>query len=100
MRLGRGRWNWYDVIIVALAVVIVYPDKVLDWIGERTGYAFDWRHILVLEGITVGLMMAAMALLMPMYPRLHWWEPLLFTGFFALLRFFMWCVARLFDFDD
>jgi hypothetical protein len=100
MRFGRGRWHWYDFVIAALAAVIVYPDKVLDWIGDRTGLGFNWRHVLLLEGIAVGLMFAVMALLMPMYPRLHWWHPLLFTSFFALMRFIMWCVVRLFGFDD
>ena len=100
MRFGRGRLHWYEFIIIGLAAVIVYPDKVLDWIGDRTGRAFDWRHVLLFEGIAVALMFAAMALLMPVYPRLHWWQPLFFTGVLALLRFIMWCVVRLFGFDD
>lgn len=100
MRFGRGRLHWYDFIIAGLAAVIVYPDEVLDWIGDRTGQAFNWGHVLLLEGIAIALMFVVMALLMPVYPRLHWWQPLLFIGFFALMRFIMWCIARLFGFDD
>ena len=99
MRFGRGR-HWYDLVIVALAAVIVYPDKVLDWIGERTGRFFGWRHVVLVELIAVALMFATMALLMPAYPRLQWWDPLLFVGVLGLLRAIMWCVTKFFGFDD
>jgi len=100
MRFGRGRWHWYDIIIVGLAAVIVYPDKVLDWIGERTGRVFGWRHVVLIEVVAVALMVVSMALLMPAYPRLDWWYPLLFVGMLALLRGIMWFIAELFGFRD
>jgi hypothetical protein len=97
---GRARWHWYDIIIVGLAAAIVYPDKVLDWVGERTGKAFGWRHIIWLEVIAIGLMIFAMTLLMPIYPRLEWWYPLLLVGAFALLRGIMWVLLEMFGFHD
>ena len=100
MRFGRGRLHWYDLVLAGLAAVIVYPDKVLDWIGDRTGRAFNWWHVLVLEAIAIVLMVVVMVLLMPVYPGLDWWKPLLITTFFAVMRFLMWCVTRLFGFDD
>ena len=95
MRFGRGRWHWYDIIIVGLAAVIVYPDRMLDWIGERTGRAFDWRHVVLVE-----VLVAAMSLLMPAYPRLEWWYPLVFVGILAVFRSIMWFVTDLFGFRD
>ena len=100
MRYARGRLHWYDLVIGGLAAVIVYPDKVLDWIGDRTGRAFNWWHVLLLEGVAVALMFVAMSLLMPVYPRLNWWHPLLFTVSLAVFRFIMWCVTRLFGFEE
>jgi hypothetical protein len=100
MRFGRRRFHWYDLIIGALAAVIVYPDRVLDWIGERTGRAFNWRHVLLLQAIAVTLMVVVMAFLMPAYPRLHWWYPVLLVGILVLFRGIMWCVTRFFGFDD
>lgn len=100
MRFGRGRWHWYDIIIVGLAAVIVYPDKVLDWIGERTGRVFGWRHVLLLEMIAVSLMVVSMALLMPAYPQLGWFHPLLFIGALTLCRVILWFIAELFGFRD
>ncbi len=100
MRIGRGRWHWYDLIIVALAAVIVYPDRVLDWIGERTGRAFGWRHVVLVEVVAVALTFVVMALLMPAYPRLQWWYPLLFAGILGLFRGIKWCITELFGFND
>jgi hypothetical protein len=100
MRFGRGRWHWYDIIIVGLAAVIVYPDRLLDWIGERTGRAFGWWHVVLLEVVAASLMFLSMALLMPVYPRLEWWYPVLFVGVLGLLRAAMWFVSELFGFHD
>jgi inner membrane protein involved in colicin E2 resistance len=100
MRFGRGRWHWYDIIIVGLAAVIVYPDKVLDWIGEHTGRVFGWRHVVLVEAVAITLMFVAMALLMPAYPRLQWWHPLVFIGILALFRGIMWFIIELFGFRD
>ena len=100
MRFGRGRWHWYDIIIVGLAAVIVYPDRALDWIGERTGRAFDWRHVVLIEVVAIVVMFIVMALLMPAYPRLQWWYPLLSVGTLAVLRGVVWFVTDLFGFGD
>jgi hypothetical protein len=100
MRFGRGRWHWYDFIIVGLAAVIVYPDKVLDWIGDRTGGVFGFRHVVYIEVVAIGLMFVVMTLLMPVYPKLEWWYPLLYVGLLGLFRFFMSIVIGMFGFDD
>ncbi len=92
--------NWYDIIIGGLAAVIVYPDKVLDWIGERTDREFGWPYVVLLEAVAIALMFVAMALLMPAYPRLEWWNPLLFVGILATIRAITWFVDEWFGFRD
>jgi hypothetical protein len=99
-RFGRGGWHWYDTIIIGLAAVIVYPDEVLDWVGERTGLAFSWWHVVLVEGAAIVLMVVAMTLLMPVYPRLQWWYPLLAVGILAAFRGIRWFVTDVFGFGD
>ena len=98
MRFVRASWHWYDLIFVGLAVLIVYPEKFLDWISDRTGREFGWLHIVLLEIIAVGFIIFAMALLMPAYPKLVWWYPLLLIGALALVRGIRWFVIELFGF--
>ncbi|MBI5773287.1 MAG: hypothetical protein HZA89_06035 [Verrucomicrobia bacterium] len=100
MRLSGGRLSWYDLIIFGLSIMIVFPDKVLNWIGERTGKAFGWWHIVLLEIIAVGLLIIAMTLLMPIYPKLYWWYPLLCIGVSGVIRMLMWFISEMFGFDD
>ncbi|HMJ90385.1 MAG TPA: hypothetical protein VK530_11240 [Candidatus Acidoferrum sp.] len=100
MRFGRGRWHWYDLPILALAAAIVYPDRVLDWIGERTGKAFGWTHVVLVEVFAVALLFGLMTWLIPRYESLTWWKPLLFIGVLGLFRALMWCVTEFFGFDD
>jgi hypothetical protein len=100
MRIGRGRWRWYNLIILGLSAAIVYPDKVLGWIEDRTGRAFGWRHIILLEVISVGLLILVMTLLISVYPRLDWWYPVLFVGLLAVVRVMMWLALQFFGFDD
>ena len=97
---GQARWHWYDIIVVGLAAVIAYPDKVLDWISDRTGREFGGRHIVWLEIIAVGFMVIAMMLLIPVYPKLDWWYPLLIIGAGGLVRGIQWLVIEFFGFHD
>ena len=92
--------NWYDIALVALAAAIVYPDKVLEWLSERTGRAFAWFHVVVLEVVAITLMGVTMLVLMPMYPKLEWWHPVLYVGMLASIRVITVCVTRFLGFHD
>jgi hypothetical protein len=100
MRFGPSRWRWYDLLILGLAAAMVYPDKVVEWIGERTGKAVGWLHIVLFEILAITLMIVAMTLLMPAYPRLEWWYPLVFVGVIGMLRVALLFVRSLFGVDD
>ena len=100
MRFAPGKWQWYDLIIVALAAAIVYPDKILEWLSDATGKIFGWGHLVLLEVVTIGLMMLAMVLLMPTYPALVWWKPVMMVGVLAVIRIGVWLVVQMFGFDD
>ena len=95
----RGRWNWYDALFLILALAIVYPDRILDWLSEKTGRVWDGRHLVVFEVLAIGVTVAAACLLMPHYPKLQWWYPILFVGLISLFRLLHWLLVKLFGFD-
>ena len=100
MAFRRGRIHWYDIILIGLAAAIVYPDKILEWVSERTGRALGWLHLILIEVVAIILMIVAMVLLMPLYPKLAWWHPMLYVGLLAMVRVIMAFVTSLFGFDD
>jgi hypothetical protein len=97
---ARGNLHWYDLVIIGIAAAIVYPDKVLDWIGDRTGWSFKWPHVLLVVLIAAAAMWLAMLCLMPLYPRLHWWQPLLSTGMLTIFRLLMALVVEIVGLKD
>ena len=78
----------------------MFPDKVLEWVSDKTGKVFAWWYLLVAELVAIAVLVGAMSLLMPVYPRLEWWYPLFMVGFIAALRLGVWMVTKLFGFDD
>lgn len=100
MRFGRGNWHWYDFLLLGLAALIVYPDKVLEWLSALTGRALGWGTLLIIEAVAITLLIGAMVWLMPLYPKLTWGQPLLYIGMVALFRVLLWGITRMFGFDD
>lgn len=90
----------HNYIILGLAAVIVYPDKVLDWIGEHTGRVFGWWYIVLLVVVSIGLMFIVTPLLLREYPSLKWWLPLLYVGIWGLVRIVVWFLTDLFGSRD
>jgi len=97
---GGGGGHWYDFIFIALAAAMVYPDRVLLYIGESTGWAVGWRHVVMLEVVVVNLLLVAMEWLQPIYPELSWWYPLVCVGGLAVVRGLMWLVTDMANLGD
>jgi hypothetical protein len=76
----------YELPIIALAGAILYPDKILRWLSEKTGRIFRWWHLVLLELAAIGLLILAMYVLMPIFPKLAWWEPLFYVGLLTVIR--------------
>lgn len=83
-------YNWYDFIFLGLAALIVYPDKVLGWAGQRSGRTITRWHIAIFEPIAVCVMIAVGLLLMAIHPRFDWWVPIACVGGMGLVRFLYW----------
>ena len=54
----------------------------------------------MVEVLAVSLLLTFMVLLMPCYPKLDWWEPILIVGLLALFRGIRWLVGNLFGMED
>jgi hypothetical protein len=100
MRFRRGRIHWYDIAFLALAAIIVYPDHVLEWIGDRTGKHFSWRHVIFLEVFALAVLAIFTNFLLPQYPQVHWWYPILITCAVGAFRLITWLISNLFGFED
>ena len=100
MRYVGGRLNWYDVPFIAVATVIVFPDRILDWIGEHTGRVFTLRHIIWLEVLAIGSMMILTTLLAPHYPKIQEWYPLAIVGIMVVFRLIWSLLVGMFGADD
>ena len=99
-RRGTRQIHLYDFVFLAVAGAIVFPDKVLEWVSDRTGKIFGWWHLIALDLLAVGTMIVATVILLPVYPKLNWWEPLIFVGVLAATRLGVWLAVKLFGFDD
>ena len=98
MRYGRG--EWYGWIFFLLAIMVVYADKLLDWVSDGTGWVWRLRHFLVFEVVTIGAIVLTTILLTPHYPKLQWWHPLIYIAMIGLFRVIHRLVVKLFNFDD
>jgi len=75
-----------DVTFLPLAAAFVFPDFVLDFIGENTGKSFGRWHLIFVEIIVACLMTVATILLQNYYAALPWWLPLVYVGILAVFR--------------
>ena len=98
MRYGRG--EWYGWIFFFLAIAVVYADKLLDWVSDGTGWVWRLRHFLAFEVVAIGATVLTTILLMPHYPKLHWWHPPIYVAMIGLFRATHRLVVKLFDLDD
>ena len=96
----RGEIHGYDIALLAIAAVIVYPDRVVEWLSEAQGRVLGIRTLIAVEAAGIIGMLLAMAVLIPLYPQLAWWHPLVYVGILASIRLGLWCVRRLFGFDE
>lgn len=95
-----SRLHWYDLILLLMAVLIIYPDKVAEWIGDAIGRELNWAHAILIASLGICGGAGAMLWLMPMYPELKWMNFGLIVGALGLFRALMRLVVGMFGFDD
>jgi hypothetical protein len=87
---GSYHAPWYLWLFIGLAVVIIFPDELL----ENVGLAFTWRNLIWLEAIFISLVIVAMILLKSHYPGLRWYFPFLPLGLAIAVRVVIWFSNR------
>jgi tryptophan-rich sensory protein len=87
-------------MLLALTSAIVYPDKLLAWLSDRTGRCFTRWHVFILASVSIGLMIIAIIFFLPVCYKLDRITPFLMVGLLAAMRFGGWLTARIFGFDD
>lgn len=96
MRMFRGRnWEWHDIVVFALAAAIVYPDKLLVWVGEKTGQEFTRNHAILAGSASLGLLAVTSLALAHHASHFVWWSPLLHIGGLAFIRWLSWMLRDL-----
>lgn len=77
----RYRPHWYDFVLFPLALVIVYPDRILEWVSARRGKVCGWGCRIGLELVAVSLMVGGTFFLKGAYPKMDWFPPVLLVAF-------------------
>jgi hypothetical protein len=69
-----------------LGLVIMFPDKALENVHLR----LTRRHLISLEVIFLGILLAAVIIVKRFYPQMQWFSPLIPLGLAAAARLFHW----------
>ena len=90
IKLGHAHnLHWYEVVLLPLAFVIVYPDRTLRLWFSNANRIYQF---LLLELIAVGGLIAGTLLLRRTYPDLEWWMPISLVLFCVLVRVVLFCI--------
>jgi hypothetical protein len=84
-------------MLLALTSAIVYPDKLLGWLSDKTGRSFTRRQMVALMAVSIGLMTVAIIFFLPVCYRLDRITPFLMVGLLGAIRIGGWLMARAFS---
>jgi hypothetical protein len=90
LRFGHGNnLHWYEVVLLPLAFVVVYPDRTLRLCFPKADKIYQ---LVLFELTTIGLLVAGTALLRKRYSDLEWWMPVALVAFCVLVRVILFCI--------
>lgn len=75
--------HWYELVLLPLALLVVYPDRVLSWLFPKAASIYQ---LALFELAAIGLLVVGTVLLMRTFPDLVWWMPLALVIFCLVLR--------------
>lgn len=101
MRFVRlGNLHWYDLVLLPLFALVVYPDRVAAWFTEATGRETNWLHAIALSLGALAAAILFVARIQTTHPELTWQKFWLVLALFGLFRAAMSMIRNLFGFDD
>ena len=81
---GHGQnFHWYELVLLPLAVLIVYPDRVLRRLFSKAASIYQ---LALFEFVAISLLAVGTILLMRIFDDFVWWMPLALVLFCFLLR--------------
>jgi hypothetical protein len=101
MRLnGLRHLHWYDLVLLPLFALVVYPDRVARWYSETTGREANWLHALLLSLAALAAAVLLVSRIQATHPELTWQKFWVILAVIGLFRGAMALVRNLFGFDD
>lgn len=82
--------QWQNLILLGLAYTIIYPDRLLLWLGSQMKRTFVAGTVIVVEIVAVPLMAIVTRLLMTFYAAIDWSDMLICIGAVGLVRIIYW----------
>ena len=101
MRFVRlGNLHWYDLVLLPLMLLVVYPDRVATWFTETTGRKTNWLHAIALSLGALAAAILFVARIQMTHPELTWQKFGFILAGFGAFRAAMSVIRNLFGFDD
>jgi hypothetical protein len=89
-RIGHGHnLHWYEFILLPLAIMAVYPDKVLSWLFPKADRIYQ---LVVLELAVISLLIVGTICLQRMFADFVWWTPLALVFFCSIVRVILFVI--------
>ena len=79
LKLGIG-------VFLLLAFLVVFPDKVLEWLGEKLEWEITWIHYAIYEILVISLNFIIAELWHNFDPRINAWFPIIGITLCLFLR--------------
>ena len=98
--IGLRHLHWYDLILLPLFALVVYPDRVATWFSETTGHETNWLHAIALSLGTLAAAILIVTRIQMSHPELTWQKFWLMLALVGLFRAAMTMIRHLFGFDD
>jgi len=88
---GRGMLSWQNLVLLALAAALVWPDWVFRLASKRLRRVYGRIVLALYEAVLLGVMVKLTALMSgaegsPRRYGVEWWHPVLWTVMFLLMR--------------
>ncbi len=95
MDTDRLIWKLSLFAFAGLGLVIIHPDRVLDWLADQTGRIYRLRHLIILELMAIAALFCALGFAMSLTTAITSRDPLITVALIALHRFFLWLAMEI-----
>jgi len=98
--IGLRQLHWYDLVLLPLFALVIYPDRVATWFTETTGRETNWLHAMALSAGALAAAILFVARIQMTHPEITWQKFWVILALVGLFRAAMSMIRNLFGFDD